>query len=183
MRSTKLHAAMRGASPASRPSRRRFSFAFVLALLLPVSACYSYSAVEPSELDAGEEVRLEIGAQAVRELPQSIGQTSILAGTLVENTDEYMTVRVRVGERRSGPHTKSLMQRVRVRPNQVVAVRKKRLEGAKTAGLIGAGALAAGTAVWLSLEQFDRAGTPRPPPTGGQESRQPVFELPINIGF
>ena len=149
-------------------------------LVLPLcAACYSYQPIRPADAAQGMSVRADISNETSARIAPLLGLSDVhsLTGTVIDNTNGTMIIEVptvvQAGENNA---VQSLYQRVTVRPGDVLGLQSRRLERTRTALLVAAGALAAGSYAVSALKGNPGIETSSRNTTG-TETRIPLFRF------
>jgi hypothetical protein len=147
-----------------------------LALLLgaTLTGCYSYLPTTPQALVPATEVRVRPTLEYRAGLRDLLGtEPTTLEGTVVGSGEGEMTIEIVTAGIQYGARARPLTQRIAVPWTQVLEVEEKRLDRARTTGVLAAaGGLAVAAVVYLI--RLEAGGTPDGPPDGGDEARLPL---------
>jgi hypothetical protein len=154
----------------SAHARRRAVLALI-PLLMASHGCYAYHATELPQLTAGEQVRVELGAEGQRTTVP--GTASMLGrprfeGRFSRLTEDSVIVAVWIGEAYAGTPFEASYQDVMLPRAEVFRVEHRQLDKVRT-GLVTAGAVAVIVYLIDSVGVFDifpsrGPGTPPEPP-------------------
>jgi hypothetical protein len=154
--------------------------AFVGALLLVTTGCYSYVPVEFDAIPVGQGVRVYLSRDGVARL-REIGSDVIpgadsgeptIQGALVQRTAENFSILVPVASHHEGFLQSELGQQVTLPTSTVVEARLKKVSGVRT-GLAVAGSAALITGVVISIMRNARDPLGQNPDPGSQDIRIP----------
>lgn len=115
----------------SMPTMHRATLAMLAAPLL--AGCFSYIPVEVETVSPGAEVRMELTRVGFAELPELPSYTGPdLGGTFVREGEGALWVQVPVAVRQDGLVARTIDRQVAVPADQVVWIRRRKLDKART---------------------------------------------------
>jgi len=138
------------------------------------AGCYSYASVDPGAARPGTGVRARVTAPAAERLAPllSTSDARVLIGTLIENEPSGMIIEVpTVAQTEIGSSVQTLHQRVSVARGDLVELETRQLDRGRTALVVGASALIAGSVLIKSLQ--GQPGSDKPPTGGSTDTRLP----------
>ena len=136
---------------------------------LAAVGCYAYTPITLDAVPVGTGVRALLSTETQLALRDSVGlRQQTVQGTLVQRDGDRVLLAVRTGNGASALGSHALHQRVALSSRDVLQVEVRRLQRARTAGLL-LGIAAAATVVAIKILGNGNPGTPGPPGGGPPE--------------
>ena len=157
--------------------------AFLLAALLLAPGCYTYSEAAIADVPPGTPVRLRVtGAEADRLAELRMSDDREVPGTLLRQDHTAILLDSPVAAAGTTTRGAALSQRLEIPLSQVQEVEVRRLDGLRTAALVGAVAAAA---AFVVIEGFGsgNANDDRPPIENPEYRRGPAVQIRLPVGF
>jgi hypothetical protein len=130
-----------------RSLARFAAHAIALCALFVVTSCYDYRPLAPAVVPAGEDVRLDLTDQGrINVAPMAGAGVDRVDGTVEQMADSSLVLRV-AAVRRRGIDESWMGERLRIARQDVEMMSVKQFSPWRTAGIVGAVALAATTVV------------------------------------
>lgn len=144
----------------------------VLAVLLVLGGCYTYTPVELDSIPIGSGVQAHLSAEGAVRLRERTGvgdgafTDRRVGGTLLERDAERILLNVPWVNTQSVYQPQALTQRIDLSRNDIIELRHRRLDRTRTGILVASAALAAAV---LLLDTFtgETGGKTTLPPVGG----------------
>ena len=151
-----------------------------LALLGPavLAGCYTYAPVQTSAVSPGMGVRARVSPAAAERVAPLLGMSDarVLTGTLVDNQSGTLIVEVpTIAQATVGTGGQALYQRISIAPNDLVELESRKLDGKRTAIVVGAGAVIAGSIAIAALK--GGPGLDRPPGGSSTDAKIPLWRV------
>jgi hypothetical protein len=151
------------------------------ALLAPalLTGCYTYAPIQSSAVQPGTGVRARVSATAAEQVAPLLGVTDarLLTGTLIDNRAGVLIVEVPTIAQSggAGSSVQSLYQRISIAPGDLVELESRTLDRRRTAIVVGAAAIIAGSATIAALK--GGPGLDRPPGVSSTDAKIPFWRL------
>lgn len=146
--------------------------------VLPLSACFSYIPADLDTVPPGENVRVYVTPQGMTDVAElALENGPVLRGMVVRKENESLFLRIPVATRQEGFHMSPIGQDVRIPTREIIQLEQRRLDRAGTGLLVLGTAGAAAAVIFLIMDAFDDGSRPEEP--GPDESRVPLFSLPL----
>jgi hypothetical protein len=151
-----------------------------LALFAPVllAGCYTYANVDAASVRPGMGVRARVSAAAADRIAPLLGASDarVVAGTLIDNASGAMLIEVPTSPQVGiGSTGQSLAQRISIAPGELLQLESRKLDRRRTAIVVGAAAVIAGSVAIAALQ--GGPGLDRPPGGSSTDTKIPLWRL------
>jgi hypothetical protein len=158
-------------------SARRVAPLIALCVVPFTGACFTYAPIEPGDIQPGMGVRARISPAAGERIAPLLGISNprLLTGTLIASTNDTLIVEVPTAAAEGVSVNQILHQRVSIARGDLRELESRKLDGARTALLAGAGA-----AIVVTVLRKVMRGNPASEPLpggGGTDDIVPLFQL------